>query len=1314
MPSGIIVDVGFKSEKLQEYISGIKKALSSADFSESIGLEKGFKEQVKKVRSELSNLEKEIQSSIAGTTIADVQSKYNRLEKSFSSMFASMKKIAEVSPNAPVLDKMLKETEELMGGLSKVTTAMKDISNLTGGKNTKVELVSESSVENVKTLIGLLKEARNIVKDAVKGVGSIGDLDEFRSSKGLLAVKNLDSFSRYKSYKNTSDDVAKLEQTIDQTVSAYKNMREEITKNGDMSNPSFAKINADALTLISNLLRLQKTYSDVTGNVYKNMSMDSYINDFRIIEKRVSGQLKTQENSMSSSIENAISSVQGKVDSNNNLIIGLKLKNSASSELYNAVSTVINNISSKLESDPLQIRVALISDYRSRKISKYMDDISSALGNIQDNEVKQKLNNVINDLQYQVGEALHVKVELDDAADIERNVKTYVNDLQNAFKTADFTVHPSIELTEEELSKIRSFLDDVSNNTKIKVKFDTSDADGDVSELFDPTKPLGALVKLDEELTRVVLLVKELEQSYLDGHTAAKNVFMTESESVDILYGRVLLLKNRIEEVKKLLVNLPSETNTSSEKSSGESKQNTSENQNAIKIPIVPQDLSGFIGIIQKAVDEADIKIDIGENSIKGLTKLAETIRRLGKTKDGVNNMLEVLRSIEETFKTLDNTTTSIGVLKDFVTVIEGLKKNLTGKSFEKFKEPLKEMTTALDGLTQLQESPLLKQLNELASYKDVLKDLSSVLSTSGGSIKAAGKQLQTQHLQQAREYLTENKSNITDNFNNFITSQGQNVISRTLNATKEGLIQVTALVQTAADEYERLVYVTKDGIDFKLDTSDFDPAALQKRVDAYLNLQKSLENKDKNPKNMPTLVEVSQNSRTWDELIDKASKYRILVSDISKIMQIRDKDGEEWYQLFTKNGERWSIGADSDQVLYFQKELLSVVDVVDSFTKKVSGLQSLLSGGVKGKATSTKTLVDELNQIIKLFREIWQYNQVGVIDSFSYDSLKSFFETAINEDFLGISSIKNLSTKDKSPVFIEKYNKASELLKSIQNDINESFQDLGGIPESTIDSLDEYIKRIQELIDLQKNKTETYANPNTVAKLLQKINSDLTATGMPDDLAKRYNEIKEELLSFGKSFDKIPTDKMKELTIEVSKLHAEFVALNPGLSFFDDISAKAKNATRNFIAYYFSLQDFIRYGQQLFSTIHEIDTAMTELKRVVDDTEVAYANLFDKATESAVTYGRTISETITSTARWVQLGFDADTATELAGVSAMYQNVTDLDEDTAVDNLITAYKGFEKQLLSAYNGDEVAAITYISDVYDKMGKILPLKNYIG
>ncbi len=98
---------------------------------------------------------------------------------------------------------------------------------------------------------------------------------------------------------------------------------------------------------------------------------------------------------------------------------------------------------------------------------------------------------------------------------------------------------------------------------------------------------------------------------------------------------------------------------------------------------------------------------------------------------------------------------------------------------------------------------------------------------------------------------------------------------------------------------------------------------------------------------------------------------------------------------------------------------------------------------------------------------------------------------------------------------------------------------------------------------------------------------------------------------------------------------------------------------------------------KQMPKEVYKIDTAMTNLYKVTNETNNKYTQFLDSASNSAHDLGRTISSLIEQTANWAKLGFSLDEAEQLAKISSIYANIGDVDNATAVSNMITAMKAF-------------------------------------
>lgn len=95
-----------------------------------------------------------------------------------------------------------------------------------------------------------------------------------------------------------------------------------------------------------------------------------------------------------------------------------------------------------------------------------------------------------------------------------------------------------------------------------------------------------------------------------------------------------------------------------------------------------------------------------------------------------------------------------------------------------------------------------------------------------------------------------------------------------------------------------------------------------------------------------------------------------------------------------------------------------------------------------------------------------------------------------------------------------------------------------------------------------------------------------------------------------------------------------------------------------------------------------EVDTAMTELKKVTDETDKGYADFLNNAQERAQKLGATLTETVSATANFARLGYSVSEASNLADVAIMYSNIGDgiQDIDQASSSVISTMQGFGLQ----------------------------------
>lgn len=116
---------------------------------------------------------------------------------------------------------------------------------------------------------------------------------------------------------------------------------------------------------------------------------------------------------------------------------------------------------------------------------------------------------------------------------------------------------------------------------------------------------------------------------------------------------------------------------------------------------------------------------------------------------------------------------------------------------------------------------------------------------------------------------------------------------------------------------------------------------------------------------------------------------------------------------------------------------------------------------------------------------------------------------------------------------------------------------------------------------------------------------------------------------------------------------------------------------------------------RDMFDNVVEVDSAMINLRKVTDETDSTYNNFLKDSSNNAIKLGRSMSSYINQTADWVKLGYSLSDAEILAEKSSIYANVAEIDDATAVSDMVTAMK--------AYN-IEAKDATQITDALNELG----------
>lgn len=101
---------------------------------------------------------------------------------------------------------------------------------------------------------------------------------------------------------------------------------------------------------------------------------------------------------------------------------------------------------------------------------------------------------------------------------------------------------------------------------------------------------------------------------------------------------------------------------------------------------------------------------------------------------------------------------------------------------------------------------------------------------------------------------------------------------------------------------------------------------------------------------------------------------------------------------------------------------------------------------------------------------------------------------------------------------------------------------------------------------------------------------------------------------------------------------------------------------------------------KDMISNVVDLDTAMTELYKVTNETSETYTRFLNDSAESAREVGATMTDVINSTADFARLGYSLDDSEELAKAALIYKSVGDgiADVDEASQSIISTMKAFD------------------------------------
>lgn len=288
------------------------------------------------------------------------------------------------------------------------------------------------------------------------------------------------------------------------------------------------------------------------------------------------------------------------------------------------------------------------------------------------------------------------------------------------------------------------------------------------------------------------------------------------------------------------------------------------------------------------------------------------------------------------------------------------------------------------------------------------------------------------------------------------------------------------------------------------------------------------------------------------------------------------------------------------------------------------------------------------------------------------------------------------------------------DISQQVKNQLSSLKQEFNTVGKESANQLYSGMKSVKfsgDIIDFTKAKESAAKQTQDIAKTIE---SNLNSTQSKSTINKWANEFEKNMTAasekavanFQKSVQKfydantkmhskygsdvlnlldqsrtpgLSTAGLKDLQNRYASLQNTIVSAGlTGKSFSADVK-RGFEQIGQFVGTYGIYMQAVDVLRNMAQEVINVDSAMTELKKVSDASGQEIANYFSTAADDAKELGATISDVISSTADWSKLGYNLEDAKELSRITTLYQNVGDnMTQESASESMVSTLQGFQ------------------------------------
>lgn len=1257
---GIVsIAIDYKNElnqMIRDYESALTKMASNDKLS------KGMKAQFDNTIAELKRFKADMEKSFSDLSIGKVdKNSFKAFKQTVNKNFESVR--AEIDRLDLAVSTINSQIKILGNGvdISKISSQFKDFQDYVQNTNNAIDTMIKKLDGQGISLISFDDSAINQAKSQIKEINKL--------------LKSTDEFSDAKGSKYELFDTEQAQAELDVLAKDLKNTLELIEKSeSELSNFDKNSIGFEKTINQINILKLKAAdlhdsiqqlidIPDKTGEytfgdsiLISDDNVDKKVSEYEKIVKGTLDEIresaiKTREELdkivTPTSSKTASAKISDKLNPNSaELVTGVTIE-TTSSELWKKLSPIIEDLQNILNKNPVVAPVKLVvaPNAVSSEKNGEVGTISKSYSKKYQRELAKTGEDAVIDL-----EGVYKKTFTSIMDEAVSYSKETISKIQNIFESSPIKLH--FDFNEEEFKKISDTLLSSDSDKKIDITDQIAESKKEVNELAEKLAEVNELLnsadskdfsfkgfdKFAEEISKSLGQLVEL-QSMLK---TLQNIESTLARASGV--SSVTDIETQWQNVSKLIENSIKldgtfRKNANVDKLASEYNKylnmgGTNELSFIGKVGKLENSKNIMEAILSKAKELNSQKVDTSS-----VDKADDELKSVSSTLDDVisrlDHMINLTRDIGNTFYKMFKDTSVSDIDKQWSSIESKFKfiADESGKiNLSKQKKDIQEL---VEMYQKYANTGGMKTPFDLTDNAETIKKINKVYEQMNSK---------------------KNRTSVTNESKNFIKVEDSvNSLTSAINTKTEAIKTEANTMELAARAEVKSIQKIIDALNPLIERIESIPELKIPKEDTILPHKESNISSASNPRKdaFPSNEEVKQKEKLAEatrklhqeekqssqDSVNSALKDQ--VSAWKQIQSIREK--------IAKADNPDFINQLQETKRYYQQQYLDATKILKS----------------------NQDLYDAQGQLNRLKQiELETTAKISQYQSKNTESVSKY----------------NQSLKDNATQKLSTYNDSSKYTPEFIEQVNSKISEIGQLditkPEDVarLKTIDSEVQKIVDDSKLLENKLvkqdSKIADIISQMKIFRSQNTNMSSSQKQalDDVINYA----EKLANTGK----VTAQQIEKIKISFSGLKAVVASSgNMGKNFFSQIGNRLTDMNSKFVAQFLSWQDWIRYIQQGINTVRELDTAMTEVRKVSNATETQYASFRDTVSSTAKEIATTNKELLNSSADFLRLGYSLDQASDLAKNATLFVNVGDgVDITEATEDMITAMKAFDIQ----------------------------------